>query len=34
MQHFDTDLSSSTSKKEAKKTKEEMGEYIDYEEID
>ena len=34
MQHFDTDLSSSPPKKEAKKTKEEMGEYIDYEEID
>ena len=34
MQHFDADLSSSPPKKEAKKTKEEMGEYIDYEEID
>ena len=33
MQHFDADPSS-PPKKEAKKTKEEMGEYIDYEEID
>ena len=31
MQHFDADLSSSPPKKETKK---EMGEYIDYEEID
>ena len=34
MQHFDADLSSSPPKKETKKTKKEMGEYIDYEEID
>ncbi len=34
MQYFDADLSSSPPKKEAKKTKVEMGEYIDYEEID
>lgn len=34
MQHFDADLSFSPPKKEAKKTKEQMGEYIDYEEID
>ncbi len=34
IQHFDADLYSSPAKKEAKKTKEEMGEYIDYEEID
>jgi hypothetical protein len=34
MQHFDSDLSSSPPKKETKKPKKEMGEYIDYEEID
>lgn len=34
MQHFDADLSSSSPKKEIKKTKNEIGEYIDYEEID
>lgn len=34
MQYSDTDLSSSSRKKETKKTKNEMGEYIDYEEID
>ncbi len=34
MQHFDADLSSSSPKKETKKTKNEIGEYIDYEEID
>lgn len=34
MQYFDADLSSSPPKKETKKTKKEMGEYIDYEEID
>ena len=34
MQHFDADFSSSPPKKETKKTKNEMGEYIDYEEID
>ena len=34
MQYFDADLSSSFPKKETKKTKNEMGEYIDYEEID
>jgi hypothetical protein len=34
MQHFDADLSSSPPKKETKKHKKEMGEYIDYEEID
>ncbi len=34
MQHFDAGLSSSSLKKETKKTKNEIGEYIDYEEID
>ena len=34
MQYFDTHLSSSSLKKETKKTKNEIGEYIDYEEID
>ena len=34
MQYFDADLSSSSLKKETKKTKNEIGEYIDYEEID
>ena len=34
MQNFDADLSSSPLKKEDKKTKEKIGEYIDYEEID
>jgi hypothetical protein len=34
MQHFDADSSSSTPNKETKKSKKEMGEYIDYEEID
>ena len=34
MQYFDADLSSSPLKKETKKTKNEIGEYIDYEEID
>ena len=34
MQHFDADLSSSPPKKDAKKSNEEIGEYIDYEEID
>ena len=34
IQYFDADLSSSFPKKETKKTKNEMGEYIDYEEID
>ena len=34
MQHFDADHFSSDSRKETKKPKEEMGEYIDYEEID
>ena len=34
MQYSDADLSSSFPKKETKKTKNEMGEYIDYEEID
>ncbi len=34
MQHFDADLSSSPPQKEENKTKQEMGEYIEYEEID
>ena len=34
LQNFDPDLSSSNLKKEGKKTKEEIGEYIDYEEVD
>lgn len=34
MQHFDADHFSSISKKESKTPDEEMGEYIDYEEID
>ena len=34
MQHFDAGLSSSSLKKETKKKKNEIGEYIDYEEID
>jgi hypothetical protein len=34
MRYFDADLSSAPPKKDTKKSKEEMGEYIDYEEID
>ena len=34
MQDFDADHFSSDSKKPTQKPKEEMGEYIDYEEID
>jgi len=34
MQYFDNDHFSSASKKDSKKPKNEMGEYIDYEEID
>ncbi len=34
MQYFDYDHFSSASKKDSKKPKKEMGEYIDYEEID
>jgi hypothetical protein len=34
MQYFNGDLSSSPPKKETKKNQEDIGEYIDYEEID
>ena len=34
MYHFDANDSSSSSKKKAKKPNKDMGEYIDYEEID
>lgn len=34
MQYFDADFFSSPPPKDTKKTKQEIGEYIDYEEID